>query len=264
VADVRVVGVDGVRDRWVAAVVRLDPSGTRPAEVDWQLGDAAEVLGLALAPDVRSVGVDVPLGLLPSGRRSCEAQARTLLGRAASSVFATAPQPAFALARAEPPALGNRAAADAASRAAGGEGLSTQSWLIAPKVLEVEGAVRALGAAGEHVVEVHPETSFAVMADHFGLPRPPSKRSAAGAAQRAVLLSRTLPGLDVLAALTGAPAGPPTADRVPVEDALDALAAACSALRHAYGAARVLGRADAPAAVWSDGAPAPGRAVLVV
>ena len=122
--------------------------------------------------------------------------------------------------------------------------------------------LRALGPAGGRVVEVHPETSFAVMAEHFRLPPAAAKRSAPGAAQRIGLLQRTLPGLDVVAALAAVPVGTSARDRVPVDDALDALAAACSALRHAYGQARVLG-AGLPA-VWSDGTPAPGRAVIVV
>ncbi|WP_340294247.1 DUF429 domain-containing protein, partial [Aquipuribacter hungaricus] len=156
----------------------------------------------------------------------------------------------------------SRPEADAASRAAGAGGISTQAWGIADKVLEVEDAVRALGPAGARVVEVHPETSFAVMARHFREPAPAGKRSAAGVAQRVRPLASTMPSLDVLDALAGVPTGRGTDALVPVDDALDALAAACSALRHAFGQARVLGAGTT--AVWSDGSPAPGRAVLVV
>jgi predicted RNase H-like nuclease len=134
--------------------------------------------------------------------------------------------------------------------------------MIAAKVLEVEDAVRGLGPPGARVVEVHPETSFAVMARHFRAAPAAAKRSAPGVAQRIDLLSRTLTGLDVVSALAGVPAGSVAGDRVPVDDALDALAAACSALRHAYGQAHVLG--EGTEAVWSDGTPAPGRAVIVV
>jgi predicted RNase H-like nuclease len=262
VADVRVVGVDGVRERWLAADLELDPEGERPARARWHLGAAADVLGLAREADVAMVGVDMPVGLVARGPRRSEHEARALLGRSASSIFATAPQPAFAVARTQGTTRLSRTVADAASRAAGAGGVSTQAWMIAGKVLEVEDAVRALGGVGARVVEVHPETSFAVMAAHFGLPLPPGKRSAAGAAHRVRLLQRTLPGLDVVEALTGVPVGCGPRDRVPVDDALDALAAACSALRHAYGQARVLGTGTE--AVWSDGTPAPGRAVIVV
>ncbi len=261
------VGVDGVRARWLGAVLDLDPEGVRPVEVGWLLGSAAEVLGTvrpaAGRPEVAGCGIDVPVGTVLAGPRPAEQEARALLGPGAgSSVFATAPQPAFAVARRLGGTRASRPEADAASRAAGAGGISTQSWGLADKVLEVEDAVRALGRAGDRVVEVHPETSFAVMARHFRLAPPPGKRSAAGVARRVDLLSRTLPGLDVVAALAGVPAGGTAREAVPVDDALDALAAACSALRHAFGQARVLG-AGTPA-VWSDGTPAPGRAVLVV
>ncbi len=266
-ADVRVIGVDGVRERWVAAVLTLDPDGGSPPSVAWAVGGAGEVLALAAGPDVVGAGVDMPVGLLERGLRPAEAEARGLLGRGASSIFTTAPAPAFRVARTHlrPDGgldLGSRPEADAASRAAGGGGVSTQSWMIAAKVLEVEDVVRALGPAGGRVVEVHPETSFALMGRHFGLGPVPSKLSAPGVARRVALLERTLPGLDVLAALAGVPVGVSARERVPVDDALDALAGACSALRHAYGQARVLGAGQD--AVWSDGTPAPGRAVIVV
>ncbi|WP_336923716.1 DUF429 domain-containing protein [Aquipuribacter sp. SD81] len=269
--DVRVAGVDGVRERWVAVVLDGvpgpgdDPGRPGGVEVSWRVGAAADVLGLT--HEVSAVGVDVPVGLVPTGRRACEGEARRLLGRASSSVFDTAPQPAFGLARREGPRPGNRAAAEALARAAGGTGISTQAWMVAAKVLEVEAAVRTLGGTGERVVEVHPETGFAVLAWASGAAPPPSKRSAPGVAARVRLLAGGLPGLDVLdvlEALARVPVGGRAADRVPVDDALDALAAAWSAARHARGGARVLGAADAARAVWSDGAPAPGRAVLVV
>ena len=256
------MGVDGVRERWLAAVLDLDPGGDRPPTVSWLLGSAAEVLG-AVGPDVVGCGVDVPVGLVSTGLRGAEQQARALLGpRAGSSIFTTAPQPAFAVARRLGGTRASRPEADAASRAAGAGGISTQAWGIAAKVLEVEDAVRALGPAGDRVVEVHPETSFASVARHFGRAAPASKRSAPGVAHRMSLLEQTLPGLQVGPALADVPDGPGAARRVPVDDALDALVAACSALRHAYGRATVLGVGTA--AVWSDGDPAPGRGVLVV
>ncbi|WP_380167569.1 DUF429 domain-containing protein [Jannaschia sp. R86511] len=266
-ADVRVIGVDGVRERWVAATLTLDPDGGSAPAVAWTVGPAAEVLAPVAEPDVVAAGVDMPVGLVERGLRSCEAAARERLGRGASSIFTTAPVAAFRVARTRLRAhggldLASRAEADAASRASGGGGVSTQSWMIAAKVLEVEDAVRALGPAGERVVEVHPETSYAVMARHFGLGPVPSKLSAPGVALRVRLLERTLPGLDVLTALAEVPVGTSARERVPVDDALDALAGACSALRHAYGQAQVLGAGTD--AVWSDGAPAPGRAVIVV
>lgn len=255
------MGVDGVRDRWLGALVDLDPAGEAPGRVSWVLGSAADVLQLA-GPEVAACGVDVPVGLAPSGARAADEQARALLGPGrSSSIFPTAPQPAFAVARSGT-SRSDRAAADVASRGAGGAGVSTQSWGIAGKVLEVEDALRARGDAGDRVVEVHPETSFTVMARYFRLPPPPGKRTAAGVAGRLRLLGQALPTLDVVNALSDVPVGARVTRTPTVDDALDALAAACSALRFAAGHARVLGAGTD--AVWSDGSPAPGRAVIVV
>lgn len=245
---VRVLGVDGVRDRWVGALVGDD--GT-----EWVLGAARDVLRPVADPSVAVAAVDVPIGYVRAGSRRCEADARALLGAARSSIFATAAAPAFALAADGDRSDDARRAASAASTAVGGPGVGSHSWGLVPKVLEVETVVRELCAAGDRVVETHPETAFAVLAGDAGEPAPAPKRSAAGAAQRVRLLTDAL-RLDVVAALAVAPAG------VPVDDALDALAAAWSAARHARGAALVLG--EGTEAVWRDLSPASGRGVVVV
>jgi hypothetical protein len=56
----------------------------------------------------------------------------------------------------------------------------------------------------------------------------------------------------------------PVLAAVPVDDALDALIAAWTASRAATGTAAVLGADQAGEAVWSDGTPAPSRAVIVL
>ncbi|MFC5380302.1 DUF429 domain-containing protein [Aquipuribacter nitratireducens] len=244
----RVLGVDGVRDRWVGVLVG-------DGDVEWVLGAARDVLRRVADASVALAAIDVPIGYVRAGSRRCEADARRQLGAARSSIFATAAAPAFALAADGDRSDDARRAASAASAAVGGPGVGSHSWGLVPKVLEVEDVVRGLGASGQRVVETHPETAFAVLAAGAGVASPAPKRSAAGAAQRVRLLTDALV-LDVVAALAAAPPG------VPVDDALDALAAAWSAARHARGAARVLG--EGTDAVWRDLSPAPGRAVVVV
>ena len=73
-----VLGVDGWRGQWVGA--RLD--GRRATLT--VLADAAAVLA---EPDVEVVAIDMPIGLSDDGPRACDLAARTLLGRAGSSVF---------------------------------------------------------------------------------------------------------------------------------------------------------------------------------
>lgn len=263
---VRVAGVDGVGPLWVAAVTVREPGGTTAragepaglppvASLSWLVGSAADVLDLARSCD--AVAVDVPIGFVPTGTRACEGEARRLLGRDRSSVFVTPPQPAWEAAREFGTGRGARAVAQEASRAAGGPGIPAQSWGLAAKVLEVEAALRALpAAAARRVVETHPETAFRVMphpTDGTAGEAWPSKRSAAGVGRRLLALEAQ-PGWLVDPALL----------RVPVDDALDALAAAWTAARVATGRAVTLGAADGARAVWSDGRRAPGRSVLVV
>ncbi|MGF1663041.1 MAG: DUF429 domain-containing protein [Kineosporiaceae bacterium] len=247
-----VAGVDGVADRWVAAVV----SG---GSVTWRLGSAAEVL--ALARECAAVAVDIPVGLLRRGRRAAEAEARGLLGPGRSSIFPTPPQPAFDVARRLGTGRGARTIAQAAAREAGGHGISTQTWGLAAKILEIEDALRSLpDPLARRVVETHPETALRIL----GGPAPGGwhgKRSAAGAAQRLRALAEALAvSTDVVVSWLD----DPTLAAVPVDDALDALIAACSAARAGAGTAVALGAGQAGEAVWSDGTPAPGRAVILV
>lgn len=244
-----VAGIDGVADKWVAAVLV-------GGSVSWRVGSAVEVL--AVARGCAAVAIDIPIGLVRRGQRACEAEAREILRRDRSSIFATPPQPAFGVGRTLGTDRSARPFAQAAARAAGGQGISTQSWGIAAKILEVEDAVRGAPELAGRIVETHPETAFRVMSgDADGQGAWPGKRSAAGVARRLRALGDAL-GAEV------AWLADPVLDRVPVDDALDALAGAWTAARVAAGTAVTFGTEQAAEAVWSDGSPAPGRAVIVV
>jgi predicted RNase H-like nuclease len=207
---VAVLGVDGWRGAWVGA--RLDGRTV----TFLALPDAAAVLAV---PDVEVVGIDMPIGLSDDGARACDRQAKALLGKAGSSVFAAPVRAVLA--------TDDYAGARALSVAAtGGTSLSAQAF-------QLVGSIRALDDAlgeppSERVVEVHPELAF--RHGLGGVTDP--KVTARGLAQR---LAALRPVMDVDAALLAAP------PRVPAVDALDACAAAWSARRVADGVAECVG-----------------------
>ncbi len=198
----RCLGLDGARGGWVGALV----AGGR---VRWlRFGHVTE----ALALHVEVVGVDMPVGLPPTGRRECDVLAKGLLGRAHPRVFLAPPRGVLAAA-AYPDA--NRLHRELA----GGLGLSVQTWQLGPKGREVDEV-----ADDPRLVEVHPELSFAALGGPGALP---SKKTADGRALRVEALRRWLPDL--------------TAGDVPSgDDGLDALAVAWSAHRWLAGTARTL------------------------
>ena len=209
----RVTGVDGCRGGWAA--VELDVHGDGPARVATVrvAGSLAELLAGTAAGQV--VGIDMPLGLLASGWRAADGEARRRLGPRRGSIFAIPPaavweQPGYQPALAE-------------CRRLTGQGFSIQAWELRPKLLEA-GRYRRHGP--QRLYEVHPELSFACLA---GAPLPEPKHRPAGQAVRRSLLAAA--GLDV-------PDDP--AWRRAAADVLDAAAVAWTARRIAAGQAAVL------------------------
>jgi predicted RNase H-like nuclease len=195
-----VLGVDGCRGGWVGALVE----GRR---VSWhRFATIAE----ALAVPVPAIGVDMPIGLPATGRRSCDLEAKALLGRAHPRVFLAPPRGVLAAATYEEAGRLHR-------ELTGGLGLSVQTWHLVPKIREVDAV-----AGDPRLVEVHPELSLAALGGAGPLP---SKKTAAGRAARVSVLTGWLGDLADL------PAG---------DDGLDALAVAWSAHRWLAGRARSL------------------------
>jgi len=166
------------------------------------------------AVGVRAIAVDMPLGLVEKGWRAPDLAARALLEVRRGSVFLIAPRPAWQ----EP----DYAAAADRCQELTGRRLSRQAWALAPKLLEA----RACWLADERIHEVHPEVSFRALAG--GVPLAHAKKTWRGQNLRRSLLAEA--GL-VLPDELG------EADRVPVDDILDAAAAAWSAQRIALGIA---------------------------
>lgn len=203
----RVLGVDGCKGGWVAVV--LDGG----AAVGVRFSERLSPL-VADEPNARAVGVDMPIGLVESGWRDCEAAARAFLGARRSSVFLIPPRPVVE--------CGDYGAANARCREVTGKGLSRQAFHLFPRILELD----VLAARDPRLHEVHPEVAFQVLA---GEPLAGSKKTAGGQLER----MRLLGGVGVeLSALEGDP-GPAALD-----DVLDAAVVAWSAARIARGTAR--------------------------
>lgn len=219
-----VIGIDGCPSGWVAA--RVDP---RSPDITWSTSDV-DGIGTLLEPTC-IVGVDMPIGLVDSGWRECDLEARSALGRAGSRVFLTPPRAVLELGIAAP-----NDDVQHLSRLLTGQGTSRQAMGLAERILVLDDVLTEAGSDQQAtVLEVHPELAFAEMTGRVLA----SKKSAAGVGQRLMALRDWLPDVDQ--ALACAPAD------VPVDDALDALAAAWSAARWRDGRARTIpGAASAP------------------
>ena len=83
-----VTGVDGCRTGWVG--VDCDEDGLIAVRVAATLSDL-----LRDTPEQHVVGIDMPLGLLDTGWRTADREARALLGPRRSSIFAIPPAPVW-------------------------------------------------------------------------------------------------------------------------------------------------------------------------
>jgi predicted RNase H-like nuclease len=164
------------------------------------------------------IAVDVPIGY---GPRQADPAARRFLSGAASTVFTTPRREVLEL------PFGP------------GLGVSAQSHALGPRIIHITG----LADRDARIFEVHPEVSFRAMND--GQPLRYRKKSSGGALERIDLLHHH--GID-LAQLNAT-------SLAPLDDVLDAAAAAWSAHRISMGTATALpdppevvnGR---PVAIW--------------
>jgi pyridoxal kinase len=117
-----VMGLDGCRGGWAAVMVDLNGLEA-PQRALFETFDAA----LSWGAQVHAV--DMPIGFEDqssgAGGRVCEREARTRLGARRSSIFASPLRPALAAT--------SHDQASALNRAAGGPGLSRQSFISSPK-----------------------------------------------------------------------------------------------------------------------------------
>jgi predicted RNase H-like nuclease len=166
-----VLGVDGCSGGWIAA--SRDPHGLITCT---RVDTIAQLMNGPERP--RVIAVDVPIGLVEIGARQCDVEARRLLGVRRNSVFPAPIRPILtAKSYLDALNIGNRVE---------GKGLSKQAWAIVPKIVEVDGLLRADPKRQEIVREVHPEVCFY----HLNGKRPMSmpKRTAQGHSDRITLL----------------------------------------------------------------------------
>jgi predicted RNase H-like nuclease len=217
----RVLGVDGCRAGWVGIALTGDRVDAYLARTIGELVTAAQADG-----QFAVIAIDIPIGLPDNTRRRADVEARRVVGRLASSVFITPVRGTLE--------FRDHGSASQHNREQVGEGMSIQAFGILPKVREVE---LWLPSAPCHVVEVHPEVSFAAL---HGDPLEVRKSTWTGAWQRYRLLADAGIRLDDIGD-PGTKAG--------VDDVLDAAVAAWTARRVSQGtASSVPGEAE----VFSD------------
>jgi predicted RNase H-like nuclease len=219
-----VLGVDACPAGWVG--IALAGRCIR-AVVHGEIGGLVALAVGEVGP-LAAIAIDIPIGLADGGPRRADLLARKAAGARWASVFVT---PVRAALQVE-----TYGEALALSRARTGGGISSQSFRLRDKILQVD---RWRDAAPCTVVEAHPELSFAMMA---GTPLADSKSTWAGVNLRRQLL--TAQGIDLSGdlGLSGL--------RVGVDDVLDAAAVGWTATRVTEGTAR---RLPAEPERFSDG-----------
>lgn len=208
----RVIGVDGCPQGWIAATVDFDlHSPGLPVVIDVRFDIHPHLATVIADATAAVIGVDIPIGLPGvSGTRLCDVEARKILTPFGSRVF---PAPV----RVALPYVNDYSQACEISRRECGRALSRQTWNILAKIAEADAL-----ADDSRLVEVHPEVSFAFMnGDVLG----ERKKTLAGRECRLTALHQWLPREVSI----------PRSD-----DAVDALACAWTAMRIAEGVARTL------------------------
>lgn len=217
-------GVDGCRAGWIVALVR-------PAGDEVRVRVVPRFLDVVQAPEAPAiVAIDMPIGLpdrIPPTGRGPEQAVRPLLGGRQSSVFSVPSRAAvyapdfreacrIALATSDPPRQ-----------------VSIYLFMIAPKICEVDQALRADAALMARVFECHPEVAFWRLNGDRALTEPKKVKGVPYgpglALRRRLLIAAGLPAAVVEA--------PPPRGAAP-DDLLDALACAAIARRVHAGTAR--------------------------
>ncbi len=187
----------------------------------------ADVWDEARRQELLAVGVDMPIGLPSRDLRRSDIEARALLGPRRASLFWTPPLATLGAI--------DHAEANELCRRHTGRGLSAQAFNLLAKVREVRAVLTPedlARTACPRAGEVHPETSFAVLA---GRPMETTKRQQPGMAERLGVLVPEFAHIVEASVLTRVPGAA-------LDDLLDSAAAAWTARRVANGAASHLGQ----------------------
>jgi predicted RNase H-like nuclease len=168
---INIAGVDGCPAGWLCLIEELDSR-----RIGSKIFPTFAELANALAVNI--IAIDIPIGLMDSGSRACDAEARRFLGgKRGTSVFPAPIRQALA--------ARSFHEANMLSRRIQGKGISQQAWNIYRKIAEVDDVLRARPDLRDRVIEVHPEVTFA----HWnGAPIIEGKKSKEGAAIRRALI----------------------------------------------------------------------------
>ena len=163
----KVLGLDGCRDGWIAAVVA--DGCLRSVEYH---KSASLVIGAHT--DATIFAFDIPIGLSNKSLRAADTAARRFLQGRTSSVFNAPPLAALDAT--------TYAEASKVSKLVSGCGLTQQSFNLFPKIRDVA----AVAVGDDRIYEAHPEVSFLELA---GGDLPPRKKTWDGVMRRRALLS---------------------------------------------------------------------------
>ena len=215
------LGVDGCKGGWVGILINDNGYiGALKAARVTDIITRAQDLGT-----IRVIGIDIPIGLPTEQIRPADKTARQALKSRGSTIFNTPTKKALEKRNPEASEL---------NRQALGQGVSAQALALGPRILEVADLVQnASQPHDRHIIEVHPELSFA----HMGHPDEPdraepvsfSKKTWNGIHERLNLLRRN--GIELPSDL------PDVGGTTYADDILDAAATAWTANRFHLGLA---------------------------
>jgi predicted RNase H-like nuclease len=217
-------GVDGCTGGWIAAFVRPQGGGTHVRIVP----HFADVVAAAERPVV--VAVDMPVGLpdrVGIGGRPAENAVRPLLGARQSSVFSVPSRSAIYAADYGEACRVAQSTSDPPRK------VSKQLFNIAPKIREVDEALRGDADAAARVFEVHPELAFWRL--NGGRPLGEPKKVKSWPHEPGLALRR---GLLIAAGLAAEAVSAAPPKGAAADDLLDALACAAVARRLRAGTAQ--------------------------
>ncbi len=207
-------GIDGCPNAWIA--VTQDKDG----KIDSHHITNLEAFLDQHKPEL--VAIDIPIGLVETGDRRCDVEARKLLGIRKSSVFPAPILPAIA--------ARDRQAAHDISMAIHGKGVGAQPYAIYAKVKEVDDLLHTRPDLRDSIYEIHPELSF--YAWNHDRPMTHPKRTGPGFMER-IALVETVFGPEAYSSVRAKYPRKKVAD----DDILDAFAALWTAQRIAAGSA---------------------------
>ena len=173
------IGVDGCKKGWFAVALNSNQNWT----ID--VYKTFDALWKAVQPFSMML-IDIPIGLPHADRRICDVQARKLLARRGSSVFAVPCREALQ-------AKNYRQACRINKRILGVK-LSIQTWNICSKIKEIDIRLQVTREAQPKIRESHPELCFWSLAGKHIMAH--SKKTPQGFAERFSILKKIQPQSD--------------------------------------------------------------------